>query len=111
MKGCWLLIKPDFKRRGIDTAVFCGILFSGHMDDKRLARVLPELKRIAIKRGQALEVLFHPGGIKPGEPLFDPQKPDFAAFYHSPGREIEGRALCTLGKNTAHERRERYNGE
>lgn len=111
LKGCWLLIKPDFKRRGIETAVFCGILFSGHMDDKRLERVLPELKRIAIKRGQALEVLFHPGGIKPGEPLFDPQKPDFAAFYHSPDREIEGRALCTLGKNTAHERREHYNGE
>lgn len=101
LKVCWQFIRRDFKSRAIDTSVFCGILFSGHMDAPRVGRVLPEFKKIALRRGTALEVLFHPGGIKPGEPPFDAQKPDFAAFYLSQGRAVEADALCTLGQKHA----------
>ncbi len=37
----WLLDRPAFRRSGIPTALFCGILFSGHMDADRVRAVLP----------------------------------------------------------------------
>lgn len=96
LNGCWLLIKPEFDHSGISTSVFCGILFSGQMDAERVARVLPDFYRIAQRRGQSLELLFHPGGVQPGEPFFDPEKYDFHPFYRSNGRVLEAQALRTL---------------
>lgn len=93
---CWLLVRPEFSRSGISTSVFCGILFSGNMDAERVSRVLPAFYRLAERRGQSLELLFHPGGIQPGEPFFDPQKYDFHPFYRSEGRMLEAQALQTL---------------
>lgn len=96
LNGCWLLVKPAFDRSGISTSVFCGILFSGQMDAERVSRVLPAFYRIAQRRGQSLELLFHPGAILPGEPFFDPEKHDFHPFYRSNGRMMEAQALQTL---------------
>lgn len=93
---CWLWDRPAFRRSGIPTALFCGILFSGHMDAARVTRVLPVYRKLAEARGLPVELLFHPGAVRPGEPLFDPQKTGFHAFYHSPGRDIEAQALHTL---------------
>lgn len=96
LNGCWVLIRPEFRRSGISTAVFCGILFSGQMDAERVKKVLPAFYRLAQKRGQPLELLFHPGGVGPGEPFFDEKKKAFHTFYRSEGRALEAQALCTL---------------
>ena len=98
LNGCWLLDRPAFRRSGIPTALFCGILFSGHMDADRVRAVLPQYLRLAQKRGQPVELLFHPGGVEPGGPFFDPQKTDFHPFYLSEGRAVEAHALHTLNR-------------
>lgn len=98
LNGCWLLDRPAFRRSGIPTALFCGILFSGHMDADRVRAVLPQYLRLAQKRGQPVELLFHPGGVEPGGPFFDPQKTDFHPFYLSEGRAVEAHALHTLSR-------------
>ena len=98
LNGCWLLDRPAFRRSGIPTALFCGILFSGHMDADRVRAVLPQYLRLAQERSQPVELLFHPGGVEPGGPFFDPQKTDFHPFYLSEGRAVEAHALHTLSR-------------
>lgn len=95
---CWLWDRPAFRRSSIPTALFCGILFSGHMDADRVRAVLPQYLRLAAKRSQPVELLFHPGGLEPGQPFFDPQKTDFHPFYLSEGRKVEYQALHTLSQ-------------
>lgn len=89
-------LKRDIRRAGIPSAVFCGILLSGHMDRERVEKVFPQFYKIAVKRGMDLEFLFHPGYIKKGEPFMDPFKKSFNEFYLSEGRRVENRALKEL---------------
>lgn len=91
----WCFNRKKFQESGISTAVFCGILFSGDMDERRLTKVLPHFRRLAEKRGQNLEFLFHPGAILPGEPFLDPDKNGFCDFYRSPGRQTDGETVCS----------------
>lgn len=89
----WCFSRKKFIESGISTAVFCGILFSGDMDERRLTMVLPHFRRLAEKRGQNLEFLFHPGAIFPGEPFLDPDKTGFCDFYRSPGRQTDAETV------------------
>ena len=91
----WLFDRPAFRASGIKTAIFCGILFSGEMDERRLTKVYPHFLRLASKRGADLEFLFHPGAIKPGETFLDPEKSGFCAFYLSPGRQTDADTVCS----------------
>lgn len=88
----WLLDRRSFRRLGIKRTLFCGLIFSGKMDE-RVRRVYPHFYHLAEKKGWDLELVFHPGYQKPGEPEFDPCKTSFSSFYHSPGRVIENRFL------------------
>ena len=89
----WLFNRSAFRKTGIPTALFCGILLSGHMDADRVLKVFPHFVRLAQKRGCDLEFLFHPGYIEPGEEFLDPNKTSFCAFYRSDGRKAENTAL------------------
>ncbi|MDO4490598.1 MAG: ChbG/HpnK family deacetylase [Lachnospiraceae bacterium] len=89
----WLFEKPAWKKSGIPGAIFCGILFSGHMDGQRVMKVVPHFYSLAKKKGMNLEFLFHPGYTEPGEELFDPWKKEFHSFYLSCGRKEEFDAL------------------
>ena len=104
----WLFNRSAFRKSGIPTAIFCGILFSGHMDADRVLKVFPHFVRLAQKRGCDLEFLFHPGYIKPGEEFLDSRKASFNAFYLSEGRKAESAALrdarlCALAEQYRHE--------
>ena len=95
LNALWLFNRRSFRETGISTAMFCGILFSGEMDERRLTKVLPHFYRLACKRGQDLEFLFHPGAILPGETFLDPQKTGFCDFYLSPGRQTDAKTVCS----------------
>lgn len=104
----WLFNRSAFRKTGIPTAMFCGILLSGHMDADRVLKVFPHFVRLAEKRGCDLEFLFHPGYIKPGEEFLDSRKASFNAFYLSEGRKAESAALrdarlCALAQQYTHE--------
>lgn len=96
LKVLYLFDRPAHRRSGIPAPLFCGILFSGGMDRARVERVLPDFCRLARRQSRDLELLFHPGGLEPGQPFFDPDKTSFHAFYLSPGRQAEYQALHTL---------------
>lgn len=89
----WCFNRKQFRESGISTAIFCGILFSGEMDKRRLTKVFPHFLRLAEKRGMDLEFLFHPGAILPGEPFLDPDKTGFCDFYRSSGRQTDGETV------------------
>lgn len=89
----WCFDKKEFRESGISTSIFCGILFSGEMDERRLTRIFPHFWHLAEKRGMDLEFLFHPGAILPGEPFLDPDKTGFCDFYRSPGRQMDGETV------------------
>lgn len=75
------------------SAVFCGLSFSGHMDEKRVAAVYPRLREVAEERGTALELLFHPGRVDAPEHCLNPALPGFVAFSCGEGRDVEHDAL------------------
>lgn len=78
------------------SAVFFGILLSGGMDLKRVRELLPSFEQIAAKRGLALEVLCHPGGVKQPDGLMDTENKDCVMFYTSAGRKKEKEMLMHI---------------
>lgn len=93
----WRFDRKKFRESGISTSIFCGILFSGEMDQQRLTKVFRHFMRLAVKRNMDLEFLFHPGAILPGEPFLDPEKTGFCDFYRAPGRQTDGETVCAEG--------------
>ena len=84
---------PDWEKLA---GVFCGINFSGHMTAENVAVVRGALHGIAEQSGRALELLFHPGGIKDVRDCPNPALEGFVAFYRSEFRDREGQAVRTL---------------
>ena len=81
---------------GLKRNMAMGLVLSGNMAYEPVHRLLPELERIAARRGRELEVMIHPGwGIGSGEGLDVPGGP-FEAFYLSPGRRNEYDCLRRL---------------
>ena len=78
------------------SAVFCGIGFSGCMNEKNVASVLPAFMEYADDREQRLEFLFHPGGVKDSSACLNPDLPGFVSFYSSANRDEEANALKWL---------------
>ncbi len=77
------------------SAVFCGVLFSGHMDENRVAAVLPGLTSVAEKRDMQLELLFHPGRVNDARQCLNPDLPGFVEFSCGEGRDVEHDALLS----------------
>lgn len=95
LKAFSIVNLPVYRRLNIPSAMFFGIMFSGNMNTRRVEIMLPKYIRLAQKRGQNIEVLFHPGYTEPGEPVFDKRKESFRKFYFSAGRKNEYTALTT----------------
>ena len=88
--------KKTFLESRIKTAYFMGILFSGHMDEKRVKKILPKYQRLAEKKHMDIELLFHPGYMHLGEQVLDVYKTEFHRFYFSKGRKVEYDAVMHL---------------
>ncbi|MBR5964530.1 MAG: ChbG/HpnK family deacetylase [Treponema sp.] len=84
------------KKNGLKTNLLCGVFFSGHMDSKRVKKVLPSFEKKCQARGADLEVLFHPGTMLQNELTPEFTKPGFNEFHFSQGRKIEFEALQEL---------------
>lgn len=89
----WLFNRKAFRDSGISSGLFCGIVFSGNMDKKRVMKVFPYFYKKAVKLGCDLEFLFHPGYIEKGDDFMDPYKTSFHQFYLSKGRKAEYKTL------------------
>lgn len=99
LNWCWQRDRPLMERLGRYedlSALFCGVLFSGHMDQGRVRKVFPAYAREAGRRGMSVEFLFHPGGERDAAQCLNPDMQGFVAFYQSPGRDVEREALMGL---------------
>lgn len=73
-----------------------GVVFSGHMDENRVGKLLPVMKERAEKRGRTLEILFHPGSSRKEDLGEEFVNESANAFYDSQGRKEEYQALMNL---------------
>ena len=89
LKFLWVPSKPMAKKYGIPTSHFCGILFSGKMDEKRVNKILLKYKKLAEKDGRDIEVLFHPGYMNMTKVDADCKNIVFKEFYLSHDRKTE----------------------
>ena len=104
LKMCWLFNLPLYRSCTIPSSLFCGVLFSGHMDARRVARVLPHYIRLAEKRGKNVEFLFHPGQALPDDSSLDIHTTSFSDFYFSDNRRKEIESIMQLNNIILSER-------
>lgn len=89
-------LKRKLKERNLPIGYLCGVFYSGHMDEDRLAEVLPLFEKLAEKKKCMVEVLFHPGSVKKEEIAPEFTKPGFVQFHLSNNRHVEFDALCHM---------------
>lgn len=97
LKMCGLFDRRIMKEYGMGEpkALFCGVMFSGHMTCSEILPILKKLIRLARRKGKQAEFLFHPGWIGEGEVFPDPDNP-FRKVYLSDNRRQEAEALRPL---------------
>ena len=95
LKFLWLLNKKEFKRTGIKSAAFMGVLFSGKVTEDRVKKVLPHYN----KQSENIEIALHPGYLERGDPLIEECRQGFKKFYYSKWRREEYNTLIKLSKN------------
>lgn len=90
------LTRKDREKAKIPAAYYMGVLFSGDMDTKRVAKVLVHYKTLAKKHKKNIELGFHPGYLEPGDELIAGNRSGFLKFYQSPGRKTEFQSVMDL---------------
>lgn len=100
LKILWVINKGKFKKSAIPTAYFFGILFSGCMDYKRVAKILPEYIKLAKKSNRDIEVLFHPGYLQENEIDLKDKNIVFEKFYLSKNRKKEFDSIIKISEGS-----------
>lgn len=101
LKFLWKLNKRQINREQIPTSLFMGILFSGKMDEKRVAKILPKYQKLAQKSGKDIEVLFHPGIADQKEISLQNKHIVFHKFYFSKNRTTEFDSVIKISERGA----------
>ncbi len=88
------ILSPVMERRvrkvtGQKPMFLWGVLLSGNMDEKRVSKLFPAMKKQSAERGRTLEILFHPGYSKREEMGEEFVSEDAKRFYCSEGRRRE----------------------
>ena len=66
-----------------------GLVMSGKMDSERIKTLYSKIHSMSLRDGRSLEILFHPGQMKPEEMTREIPKESADSFYLSAGRNIE----------------------
>lgn len=106
VKWCILKIYADRNRKilqskGIGTPVFFGIFYTCEMKKEVVGALLPAYRAHADRKGQDLELMFHPGNLTARHELLDARSKELAAFYMSDNRYYEAECLKLLGRDLA----------
>lgn len=96
----WCILKIFARRtrkilngRGVKVPVFFGIFYTCEMKKEVVEALLPSYKAYADKKGQELELMFHPGNLTDCSELLDKRSEELAAFYLSDNRQDEAECL------------------
>lgn len=96
LSSLWREDRSSLPEYGRVSATFCGVLFSGSMDVRRVREVFPRYLDLARERGMSLEFLFHPGRVDSPSECLNPALKGFVDFSTGEGRDVEARALHDL---------------
>ena len=80
------------------TAVFFGIVMSGHMDIDRVSVLLNDFKKIAERKNMDVEILAHPGRATSTDTLLDPSNTEYSKAPLSELRHIEKKMFMEISK-------------
>jgi len=92
---CALYAEPKMRRMGCQPMYLWGLVMSGHMDETRIRRILPDMLKVSKNRNRQLEILFHPGALQKDEITAEFSSPEALHFYLDEGRKVENAALCS----------------
>ena len=95
-------MRKALKKRNLQPVLLWGLMMSGHMDIERIRQIYPDMKAYCDRKGQALEILFHPGTVLPEEINEEHCKAGFVEFHLSEGRKIERQAVDCLQQEVLH---------
>ena len=73
-----------------------GVLFSGHLNETKIKKLLPHYLKLAEKNKKDVEIGLHPGYIKKEEKLMEGSRRGFQNFYFAPEREAEYKTLLNF---------------
>lgn len=85
--------KRRLAKRGIGAPVFFGIFYTCEMTKKVAGALFAPYKAYAFRRGEELELMFHPGGLLSESELLPPGSRELADFYLSDNRRREAECL------------------
>ncbi|MDE7324509.1 MAG: ChbG/HpnK family deacetylase [Lachnospiraceae bacterium] len=99
----WCILKIYQKRnhnilqnRGIKAPVFFGIFYTCEMKKEVVEALFPAYQHCADKRGEDLELMFHPGNLMARHELLDERSKQLADFYMSDNRYYEAECLKVI---------------
>lgn len=98
---CSWFLEGKLKKAHLEPMYLWGLIMSGHMDEERVTKLLPAMKRKAEKRGRVLEILFHPGQVQQAEITAEFSQQDAIAFHVSKDRHVEKAAVMKFVKEEA----------
>lgn len=84
------------KNRGIKAPVFFGIFYTCEMKREVVEALFPAYRRYAGRRGEELELMFHPGNLTAPYELLDERSKQLADFYMSDNRYYEAECLKAM---------------
>lgn len=100
----WILnfYSPGLERKLRDVCMpkmlLWGVLMSGNMDEARVKKLLPKMKRTAEKKQRVLEILFHPGSVQEEELTEEFSNAGANPFHISKGRAVEKEAVMQFSE-------------
>ena len=93
---CSRLLEKRLRGAGLEPMYLWGRVMSGNMDQKRVEKLFPAMKRAAEKEGRTLEILFHPGQVQKEEITVEFSQKEAIEFHLSRGRQVEKEAVMGL---------------
>lgn len=95
---CSWFLEGRLRQRKLEPMYLWGLIMSGHMDEQRVARLMPSMKSKAERKGRTLEILFHPGQVQKTEITEEFSQKEAIAFHISEDRHVEKAAVLHLIK-------------
>lgn len=94
---CSLFMESRLRALQLEPMYLWGLVMSGHMDERRVAKLMPSMRRKAERKGRTLEILFHPGQVQKTEISAEFSQKEAIAFHISEDRQVEKSAVMHLG--------------
>lgn len=93
---CSWFLEGKLRKLKLEPMYLWGLIMSGHMDEKRVAKLMPSMLKKADKKGRTLEILFHPGQVQREEITAEFSQKEAIEFHISENRRVEKKAVMGL---------------